>query len=238
MSQVVALQSTTGHHPLVLGAAIAEFLASAELQASTVAKYDRTLEALLDDLGADVAVARIGRALLEAHLRDRYGHCGPATYNRNLATIGSLFAWAVNQDHVAVSPAARIRRRKERRSRTQELQANAIAFEELQALWRDPRYRLRDRAFWALAYATAARANELLLLDVEHLDLANRDAQIIGKGGSAERVFWDSEAARLLGRLVAGRRRGPVFLAHKTPAPARQPAAGDIDPDSGRARLS
>jgi integrase/recombinase XerC/integrase/recombinase XerD len=78
--------------------------------------------------------------------------------------------------------------------------------------------------------------HELLQLDVEHLDLANREAQIIGKGGSAERVFWDSEAARLLARLVAG--RGPVFLADKAPSPARQPAAGDLDPDSGRARLS
>ena len=37
---------------------------------------------------------------------------------------------------------------------------------------------------------------------------------------------------------MAGRRRGPVLLAHKSPAPARQPAAGDIDPDSGRARPS
>ena len=78
---------------------------------------------------------------------------------------------------------------------------------------------------------------ELLRLDVEHLDLANRQAQIIGKGGSAERIFWDSEAARLLTRLVAGRRRGPVFLADLAPSPARQPAAGDVDPDTGRARL-
>jgi integrase len=238
MSQVVALQSTTGHHPLVLGAAIAECLASGDLQASTVEKYDRTLEALLEDLGADVVLARIGRARLEAHLRDRYGHCAPATYNRNLATIGSLFAWAVDHDHFAVSPAAKIRRRKERRSRTQELQANVVVFEELQALWREPRHRLRDRAFWALAYATAGRANELLLLDVEHVDLANREAQIIGKGGSAERVFWDSEAARLLTRLISDRRQGPVFLSDKAPTPARAPAAGDVDPVTGRARLS
>jgi len=102
----------------------------------------------------------------------------------------------------------------------------------------DPRHSLRERAFWALAYATAARANELLMLDVEHLDLANRQAQIIGKGGHAERIFWDSEANRLLTRLVAGRRTGPVFLASKTPSPGRQPAAGDLDPALGRARLS
>lgn len=133
-----------------------------------------------------------------------------------------------------MSPAAKLRRRKERRSRTQELQANAIAFDELQALWRNSRHRLRDRAFWALAYSTAARADELLKLDIEHLDLANRQAQIIGKGGSAERIFWDSEAAR----LIAGWRSGPVFLSDLAPSPACQPAAGDIDPDTGRARLS
>jgi integrase/recombinase XerC/integrase/recombinase XerD len=221
-----------------LGAAIAEFLAAGDFQTSTVEVYERSLEGLLEDLGADVALGRIGRARLEAHLRARYGTAAPATYNRNLATIGSLFTWAVEADHLTVSPAARLRRRKERRSRTQELQANAIPDAELQALWRDSRHRLRDRAFWALAYSTAARADELLQLDVDHLDLANREAQIIGKGGSAERVFWDSEAARLLARLVAGRHRGPVFLADKAPTPARPPAAGDIDPDNGRARLS
>ena len=238
MSQVVTLPSATGEHPIGLGAAIREFLATGDFQVSTRVVYERTLEALLEDLGADVALERISRNRLEDHLRDRYGHCAPATVNRHLATIGSLFAWAVDHDHLAVSLAAKIARRKERRSRLQELQANAIPFAELQALWRDTRHHLRDRAFWALAYSTAARAEELLTLDVEHLDLANKDAQIIGKGGSAERVFWDSEAARLLSRLVAGRRRGPLFLAHKSPAPARQPAAGDIDPDSGRARLS
>jgi integrase len=44
---------------------------------------------------------------------------------------------------------------------------------ELQAQWRVSRHRLRDRAFWALAYSTAARADELLQLNVEQLDLPN-----------------------------------------------------------------
>ena len=238
MSQVVALPSATSPRSVPLGAAIAEFLAAGDFRPSTVAVYERTLEGLLDDLGADVALERISRSRLDAHLRDRYGHCAPATYNRHLATIGSMFTWAVDAGHLMVSPAAKLRRRKERRSRAQELQANAIAFGELQALWRDTRHRLRDRAFWALAYSTAARADELLQLDIEHHDLPNRQAQITGKGGSAERIFWDSEAARLLARLIAGRRSGPVFLSDLAPSPARQPAVGDMDPATGRARLS
>jgi integrase/recombinase XerC/integrase/recombinase XerD len=33
-------------------------------------------------------------------------------------------------------------------------------------------------------------------------------------------------------------RTGPVFLADRTPTPARAPAVSDIDPETGRARLS
>jgi integrase len=242
MSQVIPLQRGTDEPQIVLGEAIDEFLdsrrQSGDFEDSTYNVYDRTLEALREDLGADVALARISRNRLRVHLQVRYGERAPATYNRNLAAIRSLFAWAVENDYLPMSPAATLRRRKERRSPTQELQAIAIPFEDLQALWHNPRHRLRDRAFWALAYSTAARANELLQLDIEDLDLPNREAQIIGKGGSAERVFWDSAAARLLAKLVGGRRRGPVFLTDKAPSPARQPAADDIDPGTERARLS
>jgi integrase/recombinase XerC/integrase/recombinase XerD len=238
VSQVVPLPGATSVRSIAIGQAIAEFLAAGDFAGSTLEVYERTLEGLLDDLGADVGLERVSRTRLESHLRARYGATAPATYNRNLATVGSLFTWAVETGHLAASPAAGLRRRKERRSRPQELQANAVPYSELQALWRDPRHRLRDRTFWALGYSTAARADELLQLDIGHLDVANRQAQIIGKGGSAERIFWDSEAARLLARLLGDRRRGPVFLADKAPSPARQPAAGDRDPDTGRARLS
>lgn len=147
MSRVVTLPSD-------LGAAIREFLATGDFQASTRVVYERTLEAFLEDLGA-VALERISWNRLEDHLRDHHGHCAPATVNRHLAAIGSLFAWAVDHDHLAVPPAAKIGRRKERRSRLPEHQANAIPIAELQALWRDPRHHLRDQAFWALAYSTS-----------------------------------------------------------------------------------
>jgi integrase len=133
---------------------------------------------------------------------------------------------------------AKVKPRKARVTPTQEQQARPIPLDELRRLWRDKRHRRRDRALWALAYSTAGRAQELLGLNVEDLDLANRQAVVIGKGGDAEVVFWDSEAARLLNRLVAGRRSGPVFLADLAPAPARTPASDDIDAETGHARLS
>jgi integrase/recombinase XerD len=87
-----------------------------------------------------------------------------------------------------------------------------------------------------LLYETAARANELLALDVEDLDLSNRRARIRSKGGAVEWVFWQTGSAQLLPRLLTGRTRGPVFLAGRRPT--RAVAGLDLDPTSRRARLS
>jgi len=85
---------------------------------------------------------------------------------------------------------------------------------------------------------TAARANEILALNVENLDMPRRRAVVIGKGGRAELVGWETKTARLLPRHLKHRTSGPLFLADIAPAPARQPALADLDPDTGRARLS
>jgi hypothetical protein len=42
----------------------------------------------------------------------------------------------------------------------------------------------------------------------------------------------------LLPDLLAGRTRGPLFLADRRPGPARRPVAADTCPETGRGRLS
>jgi integrase len=68
---------------------------------------------------------------------------------------------------------------------------------------------LRERTLWRLLYETAARANELLALNVEDLDLADRRARVRSKDGAVEWVFWRTGSAQLLPRLLAGRTGGP-----------------------------
>jgi integrase/recombinase XerC/integrase/recombinase XerD len=94
---------------------------------------------------------------------------------------------------------------------------------------------LRERTLWRLLYETAARANELLALDVQDLDLANRRARVHSKGGALEWVFWQTGSAQLLPRLLAGRTHGPVFPGDRRPT--RAVAGLDLDPASGRTRL-
>jgi len=97
---------------------------------------------------------------------------------------------------------------------------------------------LRERALWRLLYETAARAEEVLSLNIEDLNLPARRAVTLGKGGDREVLHFATGSARLLPRLLEGRTGGPVFLADRPSAPSRAPALADLDPLTGRARLS
>ena len=73
----------------------------------------------------------------------------------------------------------------------------------------------------------------------EHRDLGldARRAPIRSKGGDTEWICWGSGTAHLLPRLIRGRQAGPVFLSERRPGPACRPAARDLCPATGRARL-
>lgn len=101
---------------------------------------------------------------------------------------------------------------------------------------------LREKPLWRVLYETAARAAEILEIDVQDLDLDNRQAPIRSKGGAIQWVYRDTGTAHLLPRLLrlpggASRTSGPLFLSERKPVPARRPAPGDICPHTGRARL-
>jgi hypothetical protein len=58
------------------------------------------------------------------------------------------------------------------------------------------------------------------------------------KGGHIHLLHFQTAAARLLRNLTAERETGPVFLTVRRAASHRVTAAADLDPGSGRARLS
>ena len=134
-------------------------------------------------------------------------------------------------------PAGNLELRADRRAAPED-DTRAIPLPELERLWARSDIPLRERALWRLLYDTAARAEEVLRLDVGDLDLANRQAQARTKGGHTRPLHFQTAAARLLARLAAGRQAGPVFLTSRRAASHRVTAATDLDPASGRARLS
>jgi integrase len=103
---------------------------------------------------------------------------------------GQFFAYCGRQGWVAVSPAAGLERHRDRADRVQVGRTRAVPLEELGLFLTAPQHALRERLLWRMLYETAARAQEILLLDIGDLDVANKRAMVIGKGRNAEPIGW------------------------------------------------
>ncbi|WP_282701503.1 site-specific integrase [Streptomyces sp. CC219B] len=152
------------------------------------------------------------------------------TVNRELSIARKAIGWWQRQGWIVGDPTIGIERRPAPPDRTKALAENQIA-----ALWRLD-VGLREKTQWKMLYESAARADEVLCLNVEDLYPQDKRGRITAKGGATEWIHWQSGTAQLLPRLIARRTRGPLFLTDRT-APAGTPTL-DVCPDTGRARLS
>lgn len=203
--------------------------------AGTRRVYAGTLAALATELGPDTPLVALNDPAtgerITAWFVSRWGQRAPATFNRNLDALRSAAGYWSDQGWIAADPIRGLRRRGRAPDRTR-----ALAISQIEAVLARSDVGLREKTLWRLLYETAARAGEVLALNIPDLDLRNRRAKVRRKGGAADIIIWQTGTARLLPRLLAGRNTGPVFLTNRA---ARVPLApADLDPDSGRARLS
>ena len=214
------------------GAAVDAFL-SVPRPDTTARTYAGTLERLAARLGRERPLASVADEELATAANELWGHLAPRTWNRHVATVRSFTSWC--RDHGW--PVGDLYLSADRRSVAAD-DSKAIPLPQLERLWGNRKIPLRERALWRLLYDSAARAEEVLGLDVPDLDLANRQARARVKGGDTHLLHFQTAAARLLSKLTAGRESGPVFLTERRAASHRVTAAADLDPESGRARLS
>jgi integrase len=230
----------TVHHlrPTLSGPTLAE-ASSAFLEAlrspGTVRVYRGTLRALAALLGADTTLDELGSEAVADQVavwfRKRWGAKKPATQNRNLDAIRSAVKYWGEQGWLDADPTRRIQRATLPPDRTR-----ALSRAEVETLLEREDISQRERTLWRMLYETAARASEVLALDVEELDLVNHRARVRRKGGAADVIVWRTGTARQLPRLLKGRRGGPVFLTDRRARVAV--ALNDLDRTTGRARLS
>ena len=84
-----------------------------------------------------------------------------------LQALRSFYAYARRQDLIAGDPTGSIERRRLRRDPDRRV----IPARQLEALRHRADLAVRDKTLWRLLYDTAARAAEILGLDVDDLDL-------------------------------------------------------------------
>ena len=226
MGKLVPLPSP----PPTLAAVVEAFFADRDLAATTRRTYAATYTAMLAELGAELPVAALTPERLQKLLEQRWAERAPGTWNARIAALQSLTRFCQRQGWLEADPTASLERH-----RVPRCDSRAIPYDELEALWSRDDIDLREKLLWRCLYSTAARASEVLGIDVQDLDLGRKRAVVTGKGGHRESIVWDAGTARLFPRYLAGRKRGPVFVTKGRPnvVPAELDRA-----DDGRARLS
>lgn len=204
--------------------------------AGTAKKYRETFAALGARIDPAIAgcVALLdgpaGALALTEAFAAAFGAAAPATYARHLSALGSAITWWHSAGWVTGDPAVGLVRPKIPVDTTR-----ALTRVQVESIFRLDAG-VREKTFWRLTYESAARAEEVLTLDVGDLELANKRGRTSAKGGDIQWIHWQTETALLLPRLLAGRGAGPVFLADCRPV--RAVPTADLCPVTGRARLS
>lgn len=192
--------------------------------------YGGILRRLAEAFGEDTPAAMLEPDAVAEWFTATWGPAAPSTWNVALGVIRSAGDYWTGQGWTEANPAVRLRRR-----RVAENRDRALSRVQVEALLTDEDIPLRERLLWRMLYETAARSAEVLRLDVEDLDMANRRSRVRRKGSAVDVVVWQSSTARLLPRYLKGRTSGPLFVTERK---ARDPQAPcDLDPE-GRARLS
>ena len=199
---------------------------------NTRATYAAALDRLVKDFGPDTNVALLSGEpdRVAGWFVYVWGNKSAKTFNVRLTALGSACAYWRKQEWLDGDPLVRLQTRSTPPDHSRALREAEIA--EIFTL----DVALRERVLWHLLYETSARAEEALMLDVPDLDTVNRCAAVTRKGGAKDVIAWQSGAARLLPRMLAGRRTGPVFLTDRKARPSV--ARTDVDPTTGCARLS
>jgi site-specific recombinase XerD len=86
--------------------------------------------------------------------------------NKHLAALRSLAGYALRQEWIPTDPTRHLERRK-----TTGRSDKTIPATRLDKLFADDRAALRERVLWRMLYETAARAEEVLTLNIPDLDL-------------------------------------------------------------------
>lgn len=214
-----------------LADAVKVYLATITVQ-NTRETYAAALDRLVNDFGADTNVALLGQEpdRVSGWFTFVWGGKAAKTFNIRLTALASACVYWREQGWLSGDPLVRLRARPAPPDTSKALSKDRVA----EILGSDAA--LRERVLWHLLYESSARAEEVLMLDVPDLDAANRCAVVTRKGGARDVIAWQTGTARLLPRLLAGRRTGPVFLTDRRAKPSV--ALVDVDPTTGRARLS
>ena len=152
----------------------------------TIAYYGMTISGLLayTDIPLRCMTTELLREYLQAY-QQRNG-CSKVTVDNVRRNLSSFFSWLEEEDYILKSPIRRIHK-----IRTKKPVKEVISDENMELL-RDNCKEIRDLAMIDLLYSTGMRVGELVRLNIDDLNLEERECVVYGKGDKERKVYFDA----------------------------------------------
>jgi site-specific recombinase XerD len=157
------------------------------------------LDTFLLGAGLPRVVSALRRDHLESFITNVLATQSPATANNRYRALHSFFKWAEEDGEIETSPMARMKP-----PRVPPVPVPVMADDELRRLLKACEGQdfadLRDMAVVRFFIATGVRRAELAALRDEDINLKDRTARVLGKGGKVRIVTFGVKAAQALDR--------------------------------------
>ena len=154
----------------------------------TLKYYRVTVEHMLRQILSPIR--KITTEEIRAYLVDyqKINNCSKVTVDNIRRNVSSFFSWLEEEDYILKSPMKRIHKIK-----TKTVVKNTISDEDIEKL-RDHCSNIRDLAMIDLLYSTGMRVGELINLNIDNVDMEQRECIVYGKGDKERKVYFDAKA--------------------------------------------
>lgn len=179
----------------------------------TLKYYQTTIEAMCSTVGK--SLRRITTEDLRSYLTEyqKRKNLSRVTVDNVRRILSSLFAWLEDEDYILKSPVRRIHKVK-----TASNIKETYTDESLE-LMRDGCTELRDLAMIDMLASTGMRVGEMVLLNRDDINFADRECVVFGKGDKERVVYFDARTKiRLQNYLESRTDNSPaLFVSLKAP---------------------
>lgn len=165
----------------------------------TLVYYESTIIKMLT--GIKKAVSNITTDDLRKYLTEQQEskNLSKSTVDNNRRVLSSFFAWLEDEDYIVKSPVRRIHK-----VRITTNVKETYTDEELE-LMRDNCTELRDLAIVDILASTGMRIGEMVLLNRDDINFAERECVVLGKGDKERVVYFDAKAKKHLQDYIDSR---------------------------------
>ncbi len=165
----------------------------------TLRYYKATIEALLNHINKDI------RRILTTEIRDylttyqQTNNVSRVTVDNVRRILSSFFSWLEDEEYIIKSPIRRIHKIKST------ISVKETYSDEVVEMLRDNCSELRDLAIIDMLISTGMRVGEMVKLNKQDVNFADRECVVFGKGSKERIVYFDAKTKLHLKKYLASR---------------------------------